>query len=137
MSVRWMTSLSDSFPISNGIQEGGVLSPILFTIHTEDLLSDLLNMGVGCSLASYPGHVGEGKSGLVSTVCACTNDSRNLPQMSPIRDKLHVVVMQRITKLDIQLGMWQQCLRGDDFHILSETQGVTLQLPLVPLSLFL
>ena len=25
-------------------------------------------------LASYPGHVGGGKSGLVSTVCACAND---------------------------------------------------------------
>lgn len=124
MSVRWMTSLSDSFPISNGIQEGGVLSPILFTIYTEDLLSDLHNMGVGCSLASYPGHVEEGTSGLVFTVCACANDSGNLPRMSPIMDKLHVVVMQRITKLDIQLGMWQQCLRGDDFHILS-AQGVT------------
>ena len=48
---------------------------------------------VQCSLV--PGHVGGGKSGLVSTVCACANDSGNLPRMSPIMDKLHVVVMQR------------------------------------------
>ena len=46
-------------------------------------------------LASYPGHVGGGKSGLVSTVCACANDSGNFSRTSPIMDKLHVVVMRR------------------------------------------
>ena len=46
-------------------------------------------------IASYPGYMEGRKSGLVSTVYACTNDSGNLLQMSPIMDKLHVVVMQR------------------------------------------
>ena len=46
-------------------------------------------------VASYPADVGGGKNGLVSTVCACANDSGNLPQTSPIMDKLQVVVMQR------------------------------------------
>ena len=46
-------------------------------------------------LASYPGHVGGGKSGLVSTVYACANDSGNFSRTSPIMDKLHVVVMRR------------------------------------------
>ena len=46
-------------------------------------------------LASYPGHVGGGKSGLVSTVCACANDSGNFSRTSPIMDKLHVIVMRR------------------------------------------
>ena len=48
-------------------------------------------------LASYPGHVlvFGGKSGLVSTVCACANDSGNFPRTSPNTDKLHLVVMRR------------------------------------------
>ena len=46
-------------------------------------------------ISSYAGHVGEGKSGLVSTVCACANDSGNFSRTSPIMDKLHVVVMRR------------------------------------------
>ena len=65
------------------------------------------------SVASYPGHVGGGKSGLVSTVCACANDSGNFSRTSPIMDKLHVVVMR---KLDIRLAVWQLCLLGDGFH---------------------
>ena len=47
------------------------------------------------TVASYPGHVGGGKSGLVSTVCACANDSGNFLRTSPIMDKLHVVAMRR------------------------------------------
>ena len=44
------------------------------------------------------------------------NDSGNLLRTSPIMDKLHVVVMQEITKLDIRLAVWQLCLLGDGFH---------------------
>ena len=29
---------------------------------------------LGCLVASYPGHVGGGKSGLVSTVCTCAKN---------------------------------------------------------------
>ena len=47
------------------------------------------------ALALYPGHVVGGKSGLVSTVCSCANDSENFPRTSPNTDKLHMVVMRR------------------------------------------
>ena len=54
-------------------------------------------MAFSLLLASYPGHilVFGGKSGLVSTVCACANDSGNFPRTSPNTDKLHLVVMRR------------------------------------------
>ena len=32
MRVRWDKSLSDSFSVSNGVRQGGVLSPILLTL---------------------------------------------------------------------------------------------------------
>ena len=48
MSVRWGDSLSAPFSVSNGVRQGGVLSPILFTIYLDDLLTGLSNLGVGC-----------------------------------------------------------------------------------------
>ena len=39
---------SDSFPVSNGVRQGGVPSPILFTINIDDFIDDLFKLGVGC-----------------------------------------------------------------------------------------
>ena len=36
------------FSISNGVWQGGVLSPILFTLYMDDLLKELECLGVGC-----------------------------------------------------------------------------------------
>ena len=48
VSVRWNKSSSDKFSISNGVRQGGVLLPILFTIYLDDLLLELERAGVGC-----------------------------------------------------------------------------------------
>ncbi len=48
MSVKWGETLSAPFSVSNGVCQGGVLSPILFTMYIDDLLVDLSNLGVGC-----------------------------------------------------------------------------------------
>ncbi len=46
--VRWHSSLSDSFSVSNGVRQGGVLSPLFFTVYLGDLLSTLRVQGIGC-----------------------------------------------------------------------------------------
>ena len=53
MCVRWESSFSDSFSVANGVRQGGVLSPILFTLYIDDLLMDLKDQGVGCFWDSY------------------------------------------------------------------------------------
>ena len=37
-----------SFTFSNGVQQGGVLSPVLFTLDNDDLLMNLKSLGFGC-----------------------------------------------------------------------------------------
>ena len=46
-------------------------------LYVRGVLMSGVSLCQGCPLASYPGHVGGGKSGLVSTVSACANDSGN------------------------------------------------------------
>ena len=53
MSIRWGNSFSNSFPVANGVRQGGVLSPILFTLYIDDLLLDLKKLGVGCFWDSF------------------------------------------------------------------------------------
>ena len=53
LKVRWSHNFSDPFPTTNGVRQGGVLSPILFTIYIDDLLRSLEVSGIGCFQKHY------------------------------------------------------------------------------------
>jgi len=48
--VLWAGLVFDYFPVSNGVKQGGVISPILFCVYIDDLLLRLSSSGVGCYL---------------------------------------------------------------------------------------
>ena len=48
LRVRWNGTYSENFSVSNGVKQGGVISPILFCIYVDDLLLRLKDSGVGC-----------------------------------------------------------------------------------------
>ena len=50
MCVRWNGVFSDTFRVSNGVRQGGVLSPVLFSVYIDELLHKLKDSrpGVGC-----------------------------------------------------------------------------------------
>ena len=49
MRVQWSPGcLSNSFNVSNGVRQGGVLSPFLFAVYLDGLLDELSASGVGC-----------------------------------------------------------------------------------------
>ncbi len=56
--VRWDSSISDYFCVSNGIKQGSVLSPILFNIYVDDLIDELKYKSLGC-------HIGNQYCGIV------------------------------------------------------------------------
>ena len=47
LSVNWNNTYSKSFG-SNRVRQGGVLSPVLFSIYLDSLLSSLEHAGIGC-----------------------------------------------------------------------------------------
>jgi len=54
--VKWLSTVSENFTVSNGVKQGGVLSPHLFTLYMDCLLKRLRESGFGC----YIGHVFSG-----------------------------------------------------------------------------
>ena len=79
--VKWNNDLSDEYPISNGVKQGGVLSPILFAVYLDELLLHLKEKDVGC-------HMGEIFSGAVAyadDVCLLS------PSLQGLREMLSVV----------------------------------------------
>ena len=81
-SVRWSNNFSEPFNTSNGVHQGGVLSPILFTIYIDDLLSALECNGVGCFWKHH----------FVGAVCYVDNVALLAPSPSGLRIMLKTCI---------------------------------------------
>ena len=52
MKVKWGNCLSSPFSVSNGVRQGGVLSPYLFALYIDDLSVKLNCVKAGCFLGN-------------------------------------------------------------------------------------
>ena len=89
-NVKWNSSTSDHFSVKNGVRQGAVSSPTLFSIYVNDLFKLLRQSGLGCRIhTNYFGCFGyaddllllsASRSGLQSMVKICENfgKSKNL-----------------------------------------------------------
>ena len=50
MYVRWGSTLSTSFQVTNGVRQGRILSPMLFNLYINNLSIRLTNSGIGGTL---------------------------------------------------------------------------------------
>ena len=51
-SVQWNGVIGNVFSIHCGVRQGGILSPMLFSIHSDDLIKELRLSGYGAYLGS-------------------------------------------------------------------------------------
>ena len=57
--VMWNSHVSDYFSISNGVKQGGVISPVLFNLYLDNLLISLKQSGLRCHInGTYMGALG-------------------------------------------------------------------------------
>lgn len=52
LCVKWSSSVTESFSVTNGVKQGGVLSPLLFAIYMDELLTRIKAAGVGCRIGN-------------------------------------------------------------------------------------
>lgn len=53
ITFKWNTCKADPFGVSNGVRQGGVLSPILFTVYLDELLQRLTMLDIGCHIGHH------------------------------------------------------------------------------------
>ena len=55
--VRFLSSLSESWKINNGVRQGGVLSGLLFSIYIDSLLVRIKSSKYGCNLGIFKSNI--------------------------------------------------------------------------------
>ena len=50
--IRWNSTYSENFNLSNGVKQGGILSPYLFSLYLEPLIDNLTRSGIGCRMGN-------------------------------------------------------------------------------------
>ena len=53
IQVKCNDVLSNQYSISNGVKQGGCLSPILFSIYLNDLIDVLRSSNIGCRYGNH------------------------------------------------------------------------------------
>ena len=48
--VKWGSSVSEPFSLTNGTRQGSVISPTLWCVYCEDLIAELRSLGLGCRI---------------------------------------------------------------------------------------
>ena len=70
LQIRWKGTLSPTFSVANGMRQGGILSPILFTVYIDEILPWLANIEVEGHVCRLPLLCGRPCS--TSSICLCT-----------------------------------------------------------------
>ena len=98
MHVQCNSAHSMPFSLHNGVKQGGVLSPILFSIYIDSLLQKLKDSGLGC-------HAGRTFAGAFANA----NDLALIsPSFSGLRQMIQIAV-QYVTEYSI-VNIFQFCL---------------------------
>ena len=53
LQVKWNNHMTQKFNVTNGVRQGGVLSPLLFSVYIDELLEKLGKSGIGCHMGPY------------------------------------------------------------------------------------
>ena len=50
--VKWNNNYSERFKIKNGVKQGGVMSPLLFTLYVDMLIGSIRKSNLGCYIGN-------------------------------------------------------------------------------------
>ena len=53
LCVRWSTTYSKFFTVSNGVRQGSILSPFLFAVYMNQLSQTLNKLNIGCFIGQH------------------------------------------------------------------------------------
>ncbi len=80
IQVKWNSMLSEKCSITNGVKQGGCLSPTLFSVYLDKLIDILRQSNIGCRYGSH----------YMGVYCYADDLSLLSPTVTGIREMLHI-----------------------------------------------
>ena len=116
MRTVWNGMYSENFGTLNGIKQGSIASPVLFTVYMDELLLRLEDSGIGCKVGShYFGSIGyaddlslvcptlQGFQKMI-TICECFGDEYGV-KYNPVKSvALHMTKKNSSTPPEVKLA---------------------------------
>ena len=91
LQVKWNNCMSDTFEVSNGVRQGGIMSPLLFGVYIDELLQNLKDNGVGCYIGDY--YCGAfGYADDIILLCPSVTGLENMIRVCEIFAKIHNIL---------------------------------------------
>ena len=81
--MKWNGVCSDYFSVRNGVKQGGVISPVLFSVYVDGLLKLLSDAKVGC----YIGHVFVGALAYADDIVLSVPTARAMSKLLSLCDE--------------------------------------------------
>ena len=134
-SVKWNGSLSSRFTVTNGVRQGAVSSPILFSVYIYDLFTVLRSSGLGCRLnGHFLGCFGyaddllllsASRSGLQSMINKCSEFMKQKKlkfstNIDPVKSKTKCVIFSKKARDRVNVSPVK--LNGDDLPWVDEVK---------------
>jgi len=101
ISVRWGQSLSKLVRLTTGVRQGGVLSPVLFAVYVNDIITRVESSGYGCEIAGNCVGILMYADDLLLISATCNGLSR-----------LIEICEQEMAWLDMQFNARKSCMVG-------------------------
>ena len=107
MSVEWNSYRSMPFDVQNGVKQGGVLSPLLFSIYIDELLCKLERSGLGCYIENtFLGALGYADD--ITLVSPSTRGPNEMPKICELFAVEYHVTFNESKTVAIQFGSKSQ-----------------------------
>ena len=120
--IRWNSVESSSFQVKNGVRQGAILSPSLFCVYLDTLLSKLRDTDVGCHL----GGVFLGAYGYADDVTLLAPSRQGLQSMLKICEEFATIHSMQFSTDPVPAKSKSKCLFFSRTRSSDDIENVTL-----------
>ena len=120
--IKWQDCFSNTFRLMNGVKQGGILSPVLFTMYLDILLNQLQSSGLGC----YIGHKFMGAFAYADDIILLAPTKQSMHGMLKLANLFSIDYDIKFNELKSKLIVFNACNNKPDIESQIMCDGIAI-----------